>query len=191
MALNSITADRGDYEYYGSITFTELSGNNFFDVYELVRTDLLPYFNDIRLAGFVSFKAFTNVTSFDSTIVQLYGGNPPRYRFGTYTLRNADTYFENEFITYEKQQFRKGKTWVVNDEPSPLTVFVADPEAPLIGIWTQLLDGIQYDQGTPVATGLEIDLNNSVEVTIRIVYSGQLSFYFDGDVFPEQVYINI
>jgi len=192
MALNEITVLREDYQFYGRFNLPLLTGTNVFDVYGAIRTDLITYFNaDERIFAYTDFKALIEVVDFDPTVVQTYGGNPPRRRFGTYVFRNADVFFENNFVTYEKQQTRKAKTWIVRDELSPLTAFAPEATFPDENTFISLLNDRQTDSSTPVATVFEIDLNPSVVANVSIVYSGDMGFYFDGDFFSIQTFVNL
>lgn len=192
MALTEITQLRNDFEFYGRINFEDLTLSNRFDAYELIQSDLDPYFTiDERQAAFVTFKFFAEITAFDPKIIQLYGGNPPRRRFGTYVFFNADTFYENRFLTYEKQMSASAKTFIVGAEDSPLTVFGDEATSPELDTWILLLNDRQTDHATPVSTGFEIDLNSSVTANLSISYSGQLTAYFDGSFFSAQTYVNI
>jgi hypothetical protein len=192
MPLNEITELRGDYVFWGRKNFEELSGNNRIDIYELIQSDIEAYFEPPeRDAATVIFTPLIEIVAFNPNIVQTYGGFPPRSRFGEYAFYNADASYEHRFLTYEKQQLRRGRSYIVNGEDSPLTVFVPEPTTILTNTWIQLLSSTFSNPDAPICTGIEFQLNQSVIANVSILYGGQMVFYFDGSFFPLQTYVNV
>lgn len=192
MALNEITVIRNDYVFWGRRNFIGLTGNVRLDIYEQIQTDIEFYFDPPeRAAATVLFTPLIEITDFDSSVVQTYGGFPPRRRFGEYSLFNADCSIEYKFLTYEKQQLMRGRTFIVNGVDSPLSLFDDEAAVPLENTWTLLLSDTFANPEAPVSTGLEFQLNNSVSCNCSIFYGGQMTRYFDGEFFPLQTYTNV
>jgi len=192
MALNEISVFRGDRSFYGRKNFEEQEGNLQYVAYEFIRIDLLPYFDTEQwIAAYAEVKLLFEITNFDESVVQRYGGYPSRWRFGSYTILNADVNYQNEFITYEKQQSSKLKTFLT-PEVVPISAFAPESALVLENTGVNTFWQFQFDLSEKVVgTGFEVQLNQGVTANIQCVYSGQMIPSFELDVRPIQTYVNI
>lgn len=192
MPLTEISLlDDYNTHFYGRELYFEREGFNNLNLYSLILSDLAPYWSVPGRGGaFVMWNMLVNILSFDNNVIQSYSGLPKRYRFGSYSMQNADCNYEHNYIYFERQTTRYGKTWVVPGD-SPETLIFPPSLAPLTANYLERMNGRDTSPDTPIATAINVELNPTVIADIYLVYTGRFWNTDTYGYYNEYIFVNI
>ena len=111
----SATTDGYILRAFGYHLWEDLSGSGELDVRNQIYNDydaaITPSITGVPLSAV--YAPITFVTVYSEETTKIFGGNPPRYKFGSLTTKHQNIYGELEYITYLQQGYEK-RTVLVN-----------------------------------------------------------------------------
>jgi len=156
----------------------DLSGSGELDVREQIYNDydnlIVPSIAAVPLSAVYAPISF--VTVYSESTTKIYGGEPPRYRFGSLTTKHQNVYGKSEYINYFQQIYEK-RTVLVNpaqiDFPPDMSAIGAYEGFSFFFLSSQLVGAngsIALPATLPAATHICYDLETAVTASIGIFY---------------------
>ncbi len=156
----------------------DLSGSGELDVREQIYNDydnlIVPSISAVPLSAVYAPISF--VTVYSESTTKIYGGVPPRFKFGSITTKHQNVYGQQEYINYFQQIYEK-RTVLVNpaqiDYPPDMSAIGSYEGFSFFFLSSQLVGAngsIALPATFPAATHICYDLEAAVTATIGMFY---------------------
>lgn len=162
----------------GYHVWEDLSGSGELDVRQQIYNDydavVIPSAEVIPLSAVYAPLSFVTVYSEETT--KIYGGEPPRYKFGSITSKHQNVFGQLEYITYFQQTYEK-QTCLVNpaqlDFPPDMSAIPSYEGSTFFFLSSQFAGAsgaISLPSRLVGATHICYNLENAVTASIGIFY---------------------
>jgi len=176
---------------YGRIVVPDIASVTAVSPYDIIQQDLST---NLSVTSYwfcqTVFRFFFRVTDFDPLVVSQTGGALARYKFGAYTVQNADCNYPVEFLNYVQQTSSRYITLITNLDKPVDPVFedcsTVDSTSRLIGTNTPYPSYAHHDYVTDII----VQPAPSVTLDLLCIYSGNFNLNANQFTSENIIYLN-
>jgi len=176
---------------YGRIVVSDVADLLAVSPYDIIQQDLSSNL-DVQAHWFCQIvcRFYFRVTDFDPNYINQFGGSLARFKFGGYTMQNADCNYPIEFLTYTQQTSKRYVSLITELEKPVDPVFedcvAVDSTSRLIGVTTPYPSYATHDYVTDII----IQPAETVTMDVLCVYSGNVNINADQFTSEDIIYLN-